>query len=62
MTNAVEIRGLHKIFKDLDVLKGIDLAIRPGEAAAYDILCDRSFAEYLWLWLEDAAAEFTAGG
>ena len=30
---------------------------RPGEAAAYDIFCERSFAEYLWLWLEDAARE-----
>jgi len=33
---------------------------RPGEAAAYDLFCDRSFAEYLWLWIEDAALEFTA--
>lgn len=25
---------------------------------AYDIYVDRSFAQYLWTWLEDAAAEF----
>ena len=31
---------------------------RPGEEPAYDILCERSFAEYLWLWLEDAAGEW----
>ncbi|MDH3475435.1 MAG: sarcosine oxidase subunit gamma, partial [Rhodospirillales bacterium] len=35
---------------------------RPGEAAVYDIFCERSFAEYLWLWLEDAALEFGAAG
>ncbi len=29
-----------------------------GEEPAYDIYVDRSFAEYLWMWLEDAAAEF----
>jgi len=34
---------------------------RPGRAAAYEIFCERSFAEYLWLWLEDAALEFTEG-
>ena len=27
-------------------------------APAYDIYVDRSFAEYLWTWLEDAATEF----
>ena len=32
MTNAVEIRGLHKSFKDLEVLKGIDLVVAQGEA------------------------------
>ena len=31
---------------------------RSGDAPAYDILCERSFAEYLWLWLEDAAMEY----
>lgn len=31
MTNAVEIRGLHKSFKDLEVLKGIDLDVAQGE-------------------------------
>lgn len=32
MTPAVKIRGLHKSFGDLDVLKGIDLDVTPGEA------------------------------
>jgi polar amino acid transport system ATP-binding protein len=32
MTNAVEIRDLHKSFKDLKVLKGIDLDVAQGEA------------------------------
>ncbi len=27
-------------------------------APAYDIYVDRSFTEYLWTWLEDAATEF----
>ena len=31
---------------------------RPGDGATYDLYCERSFAEYLWLWLEDAALEF----
>ncbi len=34
------------------------LLSRPGKALAYDIFCERSFAEYLWFWLEDAAREF----
>ncbi len=29
-----------------------------SEDPAYDIYVDRSFAQYLWTWLEDAAAEF----
>ena len=29
-----------------------------GAEPAYDIYVDRSFAEYLWTWLEDAATEF----
>lgn len=32
MTPAVEVRGLHKQFGDLEVLKGIDLDVMPGEA------------------------------
>jgi len=28
------------------------------KAAAYDIFVHRSFAEYLWAWLEDASAEY----
>jgi polar amino acid transport system ATP-binding protein len=28
---AIEIRGLHKAFGDLEVLRGIDLTVRPGE-------------------------------
>jgi sarcosine oxidase subunit gamma len=28
--------------------------------AGFDILCDRGFAEYLWLWFKDAAREFEA--
>jgi sarcosine oxidase subunit gamma len=35
---------------------------RPGEAPVYDIFCERSFAEYLWLWFEDAAPEFGEAG
>jgi len=31
-TPAVEIRGLHKTFGNLEVLKGIDLDVAPGEA------------------------------
>jgi polar amino acid transport system ATP-binding protein len=31
MTRAVEIRGLHKSFDDLEVLKGIDLAVDSHE-------------------------------
>ena len=29
---------------------------------SYDIYCDRGFAEYLFLWLVDAAAEFAGRG
>lgn len=29
-----------------------------GDEPAYDIYVARSFAEYLWLWLEDAAQEY----
>ena len=36
------------------------LLIPRGEPAGFDILCDRGFAEYLWLWLKDAAREFAA--
>jgi polar amino acid transport system ATP-binding protein len=32
MTHAVEIRGLRKSFKELEVLKGIDLDVAQGEA------------------------------
>ena len=28
------------------------------DAPAYDLYVQRSFARYLWSWLEDAAAEF----
>jgi sarcosine oxidase subunit gamma len=28
------------------------------DAPAYDVYVLRSFAEYLWLWLEDAAKEY----
>lgn len=34
---------------------------RLDEPGGYDIFCERSLAEYLWLWLEDAAQEFAAG-
>ena len=34
---------------------------RTAEAPAYDIYVARSFAEYLWAWLEDAAAEYGVG-
>lgn len=36
------------------------LLIPRGEPAGYDMVCDRGFAEYLWLWLKDAAGEFAA--
>jgi sarcosine oxidase subunit gamma len=34
--------------------------LRPlaGEPARFDIIVRRSFADYLWCWLEDAAAEY----
>ena len=32
-----------------------------GDAPDYDIYVDRSFAEYLWLWLDDASLEFRHG-
>lgn len=40
---------------------------RSDEASAYDLHVPRSFARYLWAWLEDAAAEYglaieTGGG
>ena len=31
---------------------------RLTEPAGYDIYCERSVAEYLWRWLQDAAQEF----
>lgn len=31
------------------------------EAPSYHVIVERSVAEYLWLWLADAAAEFTTG-
>ncbi len=31
-----------------------------SDAPAYDIYVERSFADYLWSWLEDAAAEYGA--
>ncbi len=34
------------------------LVHQTGPEPAYDIYVDRSFAQYLWTWLEDAAAEF----
>ena len=34
------------------------LLIPRGEPAGLDVVCDRGFAEYLWLWLKDAAREF----
>ncbi len=37
------------------------LLIPRGEPAAVDIVLDRGFAEYLWLWLKDAAREFAVG-
>ena len=33
---------------------------RPGEDLAYEIICARIWAEYLWNWLVDAAHEFEA--
>ena len=33
---------------------------RPGEDLAYEIICARIWAEYLWNWLMDAAHEFEA--
>jgi len=32
----------------------------PREPEGFDMICDRGFAEYLWLWLKDAAREFAA--
>lgn len=30
-----------------------------GGDGGYDVYCERSYAEYLWLWLADAALEFS---
>ena len=34
------------------------LVRRLDDGGAYEIVVRRSFADYLWLWLEDAAAEY----
>lgn len=36
------------------------LIYRPGEELAYEIICARIWAEYLWNWLTDATREFEA--
>lgn len=38
--------------------KALVILHQTDDAPAYDIYVDRSFADYLWRWLEDAAAEY----
>ena len=35
--------------------KAVVLLHQTDDEPAYDLYVDRSYAEYLWLWLEDAA-------
>ncbi len=35
-----------------------DANLASGGGPAYDVYVLNSFAEYLWLWLEDAAREY----
>src|SRR3546814_681853 len=39
----------------------VDVILHQAGADRYDLYVRRSFAEYLWRWLEDAALEFSAG-
>jgi ABC-2 type transport system ATP-binding protein len=32
---AVDLRGVHKHFRDVEAVRGVDLAVRPGEVVAY---------------------------
>ncbi len=47
---------LHQVADDGDDSADADLA--SGGGPAYDVYVLNSFAEYLWLWLEDAAREY----
>ncbi len=38
--------------------KALVILHQTSDAPDYDIYVERSFADYLWAWLEDAAAEF----
>ncbi len=38
--------------------KALVILHQTGDEPAYDIYVERSFADYLWAWLEDAAAEY----
>ncbi len=38
--------------------KAIIILHQTSDAPAYDIYVERSFADYLWTWLEDAAEEY----
>lgn len=38
--------------------RALVLLHQTDKAPSYDLYVHRSFAEYLWLWLEDAAAEY----
>ena len=38
--------------------KAIIILHQTSDAPAYDIYCERSMADYLWTWLEDAAEEY----
>lgn len=45
------------------LLARIDVILHhAADGNAHDIYCDRGFAEYLFLWLADAAAEFAGRG
>ncbi len=38
--------------------KAIIILHQTSDAPAYDIYCERSMADYLWSWLEDAAEDY----
>ena len=38
--------------------KAIIILHQTGDAPAYDIYIERSMADYIWTWLEDAAEEY----
>lgn len=58
MQAALELRGVGKSFGDLDVLRGVDLAVQPGEFAAIvgPSGCGKSTALRMFAGLETASS------